>query len=131
MEKPRFAWNKSARGSPSSIRCSKTDGFPSLANPAPFTLTGAGTRNQAARLFHSRKSAPLLNGDIDVPTSSQYPLDRHRALERRWRQLLERTRRPKEAGPGRSARALIPLRLLGAGQAALHPQAMQLLLRSE
>ena len=30
-----------------------------------------------------------------MPTPAQYPLERNRALERRWRQLLERTRRPK------------------------------------
>ena len=35
------------------------------------------------------------DGEINVPTPSQIPLERHRALERRWRQLLERTRSPK------------------------------------
>jgi hypothetical protein len=42
--------------------------------------------------------------NIDVPTRLQYPLERHRALERRWQRLLERTRAAVDFVESRSNR---------------------------
>jgi hypothetical protein len=49
-------------------------------------------RNQGVRqavLGHVRRSM-----EVNVPTALQHPLERHRDLERRWKRLLQRTRRP-------------------------------------
>src|SRR5262245_34649150 len=36
-------------------------------------------------------------GRVNVPTSLQYPLERHRNLERRWQRLLDELARPASA----------------------------------
>src|SRR5205814_1654967 len=54
----------------------------------------------------SRRNNPSLppfvderNGRLPVPSSLQYPVERHRYLQRKWNRLLQRTAASKEGHP--------------------------------
>jgi hypothetical protein len=49
------------------------------------------------KLFTCRPASPSRNGSTmenPMPNSLQYPLDRHRDLQRRWQRLLQKTAKP-------------------------------------
>ena len=50
-----------------------------------------------------------------MPNSLQYPLERHRDLQRRWERLLQRTTAPKERVPDTSRHLRAPARAASIG----------------
>jgi hypothetical protein len=79
-----------------------------------FTRTRLGSDSRRHRMtgrpdaldLHAGWNNPSLPPFLDernrrfpVPSSLQYPLERHRELQRRWNRLLQRTAAPKEGHP--------------------------------